>query len=210
MRINSLRTYLHMNLFYKGNTWALLCVQDCSQKCPKALQQGKGCSQPLPQPQGLHSSPTWGPWVQELGGQSQRIAGDSDLHPLHPVCSPSGTPSRNRLLGRDKRKVSGPETTWPPTIYHGENYFVVTLSVRNEFPIIIAFSVNPSGSNNDFQFIQKGCYFPWQKNYDLKISDVFLITLVTVMICLEETPIFLSTAFDTTTISHKQWKKDIS
>ena len=43
------------------------------------------------------------------------------------------------------------------------NHFVVTLSVPNEFTIISAFSVNPSGSNNDFQFIQKGCYFPWQK-----------------------------------------------
>lgn len=44
--------------------------------------------------------------------------------------------------------------------------------------------------------------FP-DKNDDLKISDVFLITLVSIIICLEETPIFLSTAFDTTTISHK-------
>lgn len=43
------------------------------------------------------------------------------------------------------------------------NYFIVTLSVPNEFTIISAFIVNPSGSNNDFQFIQKGCYFPWQK-----------------------------------------------
>jgi len=40
------------------------------------------------------------------------------------------------------------------------NYFIVTLSVPNEFTIISAFSVNPSGSNNDFQFIQKGCSFP--------------------------------------------------
>lgn len=94
------------------------------------------------------------------GGQSQGIAGDWDLHPLHPVCSPSGTSSGDRLLVRGKRKVSGPGTTWPPVTYHGEDYFVVTLSVPNEFTIIIAFSVNPSGSNNDFQFIQKGCYFP--------------------------------------------------
>lgn len=50
---------------------------------------------------------------------------------------------------------------------------------------------------------KKVAIFP-DKNDDLKITDVFLITLVSVMICLEETPIFLSTAFDTTTISHKQ------
>lgn len=98
-----------------------------------------------------------------LGGQSQRIAGDSDLHPLHPVCSPSGIPSGHRLLARDKRKVSGPETTWAPAIYHGGNYFVVILSVPNEFTIIIAFSVNPSGSNNDFQFIQKRLLFSLTK-----------------------------------------------
>lgn len=48
----------------------------------------------------------------------------------------------------------------------------------------------------------KVAIFP-DKNDDLKISDVFLITLVSIIICLEETPIFLSTAFDTTTISHK-------
>lgn len=56
-----------------------------------------------------------------------------------------------------------------------------------------------------FSLFKKVAIFPnKKKNYDLKISDVFLITLVTIMICLEETPIFLSTAFDTTTISHKQ------
>lgn len=43
------------------------------------------------------------------------------------------------------------------------DYLVVTLWEPNEFTIISTFSVNPSGSNNDFQFIQKGCYFPWQK-----------------------------------------------
>lgn len=72
MRINFLRMYLYMRLLCKGNPWALLCVQSnhgmqiyCSQRCPKAQQQGKGCSQPLPQTLGFHSFPTWGPWVQE-------------------------------------------------------------------------------------------------------------------------------------------------
>lgn len=147
MQINFLRMY--MKLFWKGSPWALLYIECCSQRCPKALQQGRSC------PHG-HISQDSNPRGL-LGDRFYTPSAQFVLPPMPHRGTESLAQPKDKFLARVQPSPLQfiMDLPW--------NYSVVTLSVPNEFTIISAFSVNPSGSNNDFQFIQKGCYFPWQK-----------------------------------------------
>lgn len=156
-----LRMCLYRMLFWKGSPRVLLCVQCNSQRCPKALQQGRSCRWPLPQSHGAIPSAARRP--KNTGARSA-ILGDCQLMGWTPPqlsLFPFWYPIRGQTKG--KFLAWGQPGLLQFIMKLPWNYFVVTLSVPNEFTIISAFCVNPSGSNNDSQFFQKGCCFPWQK-----------------------------------------------
>lgn len=136
----------------------LLCMQAAPKGAPKPCSSAGAASR-------LSSAPR-GPF---FFCTSQDFAGNGADPPqfVLPLAPLWGTDSlavlQNKLLAQGHLGLLQLVTELP------WDYLAVTLWEPNEFTIINAFSVNPSGSNNDFQIIHKGCYFSWQKRWPKNI-----------------------------------------